>query len=314
MADIHTLADWPLFRWSAEAVAPALSRLRYAQGLFAGRWLAQDERARGEAARLALALDAGDNLEDVMADVDKYPDKLLTAARILAWHKAAGGDGAWRSGGAEGAPAAERIPREMSVFLAWFNFDALPGRGEAGRETLWQDPVIKAGLAVLWFMAILPFSKDSGRLALAICNLALLRADAGKPWYSLGDTLRREKEENRAALEASLRGDMDVTPWLVWFIGALERTLQNAESLNAPALKRGKAFERMRSTPLNRRQKAALAVLLEDEKKTISSGAYAEAAACSNDTALRDILELVALGFLRKNRAGGRSTSYSLKV
>lgn len=314
MAYIHTLKEWPLFRWDTELVAPALSRLRYAQGLFAGRCLAMDERARAQAAGLVLAHEAAQDLRAVLADVDENPEKLLTAARIPAWHKAAGGAGTWRVSGAEGTPEPARIPEEIKTLLAWFNFGSLPARDGAEPRSLWRDPVIRAGIAYLWFTGIRPVSRGSDRLALAVCNLALVRADAGKPWYSLGQILTREREKCREALGSALRGDMDVTPWLAWFIGALERAVDDAESLIAPAIKRGRAFDRMRSAPLNRRQKAMLSALLEDGEKFISSGVYAEAAGCSNDTALRDIQELMDLGFLRKNRAGGRSTSYSLKA
>lgn len=314
MAYIHTLTEWPVFHWNTELVAPALSHLRYTQGLFAGRCLAMDERARAEAARLVLAHDAAADLKEVLTDVNENPSKLLTAARILAWHKAAGGEGDWRSTGAEGAPEAARIPEEMKVFLAWFNFDSLPERGNAPAQSLWKEPVIKAGLAYLWFTGIRPFSHGSDRLALAVCNLALSRGDAGKACYSLGEIFARERAGHRAALDAALRGDMDASSWLLWFINALEKALEHAEKLIAPAVKRGKAIDQMRSTPLNGRQKAVLSALLEDDGKKISSGAYAATAGCSNDTALRDIQELMDLGFLRKNRAGGRSTSYSLKV
>ena len=311
MAYLHELSGWPLFRWDSDRIAPVLSRLRYSQGLFARRCLSMDERARNQAAGLVLARDSEKGLGPLLAEIRQNPQGLLTAARLFGWHKSLGGSGAWRVENAgKAAPEARRIADEMKIFLAWFNFDALPAGDGAGLSALWQDPLVKAGITRLWFTAIRPFSQGSELLAGAACELALMRADAGKAWYGLGDY----DGQCRAALKAALDGGLDVSNWLECFLLALEQAVDSAEKLIAPALRRNLAIGRMQASPLNERQKRVLALLLDDAKKKISSGAYAEAAACSSDTALRDIQELMSLGLLRKNRAGGRSTTYSLKA
>lgn len=273
-------------------------------------------------------------LLQVLLDINSHSAGLLTASRLFGWHRLvmreAPGSGAWRTGklgdkkisyGPLGskklqyvAPKAEYIPAEMKNFLAWFNFDALPERPGRTPSALWQDPVIKAGIAHFWLISIHPFDDGSARLARAAANLALLRADGGKRFYSMDERILHEQKEYHNALAASQRGNLDITPWLDWFLHALKRTVHNAEKLIAPAIKRDITLEKMQKSALNSRQKTVLGLLLEDSKKQVSSGSYAEIASCSGDTALRDIQALIKLGLLRRNRAGGRSTSYSLKA
>lgn len=270
---------------------------------------------------------------EILLEIQQEPQALLTAARILRWHEAITGknesSGAWRGNelgpkkiisGSLGwekvqyiAPEAPRLAEEIKIFLAWFNFGSLPERG-VKPSALWEDPLIKAAIAHFWFISIHPFNDGSARIARVICNLALLRADEGKNWYSMDERILHEQEPYFEALRSSQRDNMDITPWLDWFLYALERTVQNAERLIAPAFKRNKAFDKIEKSGLNARQQTILTSLLDGVDKQISSGAYAKQAKCSNDTALRDIQELLELGLLRKNKSGGRSTSYSLKL
>lgn len=332
MPHIYDSINWPLFAWNADAVTLPLSRLRYKQGLFARRCLALDEDSRRKAEALVLAADAAAGaalggegsagaLAPVMDDIARHSASLLTAARLFAWHRALDADSGgsvWREAPSAKYPAMPpgRLPDEIKTFLSWFNFDALPQRDAApASPALWREPVLRAGIAQLWFAALRPFEYGSLRLARAVGDLALLRADPGKAWYSLNEELLRRRADYYAALHRALEGPPDITPWLLWFLEALEAAVDSAEERIAPAIKRGKAFDRMQKSPLNARQKLVLSLLLDGgKKKRIRSGDYARAAACSSDTALRDIQELLELDFLRKNRAGGRSTSYSLKM
>lgn len=273
----------------------------------------------------------GMGLVKVLGQVTSNPDALLTAARICEWHAlvmdSASPTAGWRSEN-EGdksivhgplgwekvqysAPAAQRLPQEMKTFLAWFNFGSLPGIPDTG---LWQDPLIKAGIAQFWFLCIHPFTDGSARLGRAICDLALLRADPGKAYYSLNERVLQEKKEYQNAIGKAQRGSLDITPWLDWFLHAVQRAVNTAESLIAPALRKDKAYSRMQSSGLSERQKKIVELLINGELEKIASSNYAGLTGCSPDTALRDIHDMMQKGLLRQSRAGGRSTSYSLKL
>lgn len=331
MPHIYNAKDWPLFHWNADAVAPPLARLRYKQGLFAQRSLALDESSRSKAQALVLAGDAAAGaalsgapgtaatFTPILDDIARHSAALLTMTRLTGWHSCLNaGPSALRASATAEYPAMPpaRLPGELKIFLAWFNFAARPGPEDAPREPgLWSEPLIRAAIAHLWFAALSPFARGSLRLARAVSGLALLRADPGKACYSLDQELLKQHKNYHAALDNALNGSLDISPWLLWFLQTLETAVDNADGGIAPAIKRGLVFEKMQKSPLNERQKLVLALLLNNDKKTkMRSGDYAAAATCSSDTALRDIQELLALGLLRKNKAGGRSTSYSLKM
>jgi Fic family protein len=199
------------------------------------------------------------------------------------------------------APGAERLAAEMEAFLEWFN--ALCAT----------DPVLKAGIAHLWFVTVHPFDDGNGRLARAIADMALARADGtSERFYSMSSQLEAERKDYYAALENAQRGGLDITAWLLWFLGCLDRALDNAELMLAAVLRKARLWERINTRPVNERQRLVLNRMLGDFEGLLSTSKYAKLAKCSQDTAHRDVLELVARGILVKNEAGGRSTSYRL--
>jgi Fic family protein len=222
--------------------------------------------------------------------------------------------GAWRSGPMEvvsgpfgrekvhyEAPAAARVDREMRAFLRWFN---------AADD---MDLVMKAGLAHLWFVAIHPFDDGNGRIARALTDLMLARSErSSQRFYSMSAQIQRERNEYYARLEASQKGDLDVTRWMEWFLDCLGRAFGGAEDALAAVLFKAQFWERHRETSLNDRQRTMVNKLLEGFEGKLTSSKWAKIAKCSPDTALRDIDGLIASGILRKDAAGGRSTSYSL--
>ena len=199
------------------------------------------------------------------------------------------------------APPADRLEAEMSRFLAWVNSaPALP-------------PVLKAGLGHLWFVTLHPFDDGNGRLARAIGDLLLARAD-GSPcrFYSLSAQIHRDRKGYYDILERTQRGSMEVTGWLAWFLEALHRAVAEAEASLEAVLAKGRCWQRWAALPLNERQVKLLNKLLDGFEGKLTSSKWAALAKCSPDTALRDLNDLVARGVLRKTDAGGRSTSYLL--
>jgi len=199
------------------------------------------------------------------------------------------------------APPADRLPSEMARFLDWLNTDSeVP-------------PLLKAGLGHLWFVTLHPFDDGNGRIARAVGDLLLARAD-GTPqrFYSLSAQIQRDRKAYYEILERTQKGDMDVTGWLVWFLESLHRALDQAHQTLDAVLTKARFWQRWAATPLNERQAKVLNRLLDGFDGKLTSSKWAAISKCSADTALRDINELLARGVLRKTAGGGRSTGYEL--
>jgi Fic family protein len=200
------------------------------------------------------------------------------------------------------APGAQRLDAEMRAFVAWFNDPALP-----------HDPIIKAALAHLWFVTIHPFDDGNGRIARAITDLCLARSEqSAQRFYSMSSQIRAERKTYYETLEATQKGNLDVTSWLRWFLACLDRAFDRAETILESVLKKARFWDTHAATPLNERQRAILNRLLDGFEGNLTSSKWAKLAKCSQDTALRDIDDLLTRGILTRNQAGGRSTSYSL--
>lgn len=199
------------------------------------------------------------------------------------------------------APPAARLDSEMDRFLDWVNRDS----GE--------PPLLKAGLAHLWFVTLHPFDDGNGRIARAVGDLLLARAD-GSPqrFYSLSAQIQRERSDYYDILERTQQGTLDITAWLDWFLGALYRAVQNAQQTVDAVLLKSRFWQRWTGTAMNERQLKLLNRLLDGFDGKLTTSKWAAIAKCSPDTALRDISELLALGALKKSDSGGRSTSYEL--
>ena len=177
------------------------------------------------------------------------------------------------------------------------------------------DPVLKAGLAHLWFVTIHPFDDGNGRIARAIADMSLARAEQSyQRFYSMSSQIRKESETYYGMLEATQKQDSgDVTLWLLWFLNCLDRAIIGAETTLAAILKKAKFWEAHSAVKFNERQRNVINRLLNNFEGKLNTSKWAKIEKCSADTALRDITELVEQGILEKEAAGGRSTSYVLK-
>jgi len=199
------------------------------------------------------------------------------------------------------APPAERLSDEMAKFLTWF---------EGPKDT---DPLLTAGLAHLWFVTIHPFDDGNGRIARAIADMALARSEkTGQRFYSMSAQIRRERNDYYNTLEATQKGALDVTRWQTWFIDCLHRAIDGAQETLGAVLFKAQFWERFAKEPLNERQIKVLNRLLDGFEGKLTTSKWAKLAKCSQDTAYRDILDLVERGAMQKDPGGGRSTSYSL--
>jgi Fic family protein len=200
------------------------------------------------------------------------------------------------------APPARRVAREMKAFLDWFNGDDIA-----------VDPVIKAGLAHVWFATIHPFDDGNGRIARAIADMALARSEeSSQRFYSMSAQIRLERKAYYDALEATQKGDLDVTDWLEWFLGCLDRAFDRANGILANVLAKASFWQSHAGAAFNDRQRDMINRLLEGFEGKLTNAKWAKIEKCSGDTALRDIDDLVKRDVLVRDAAGGRSTSYSL--
>ena len=199
------------------------------------------------------------------------------------------------------APSAARVDAEMRAFLHWF---------EAPAEA---DPVLRAGLAHLWFVTVHPFEDGNGRIARAVADMALARSeDSSQRFYSMSAQIRAERGDYYDALERTQRGTTDVTDWMTWFLACLGRSIDAAGTALAEVLAKARFWERAGGIALNERQRRVLNRVLDGFEGKLTTSKWAKLAKCSQDTALRDIMDLVAHGLLARNPGGGRNTSYRL--
>jgi Fic family protein len=200
------------------------------------------------------------------------------------------------------APEAARIESEMAAFFNWFD-----------RKTE-SDWTVRAAIAHLWFVTIHPFEDGNGRIARAIADMALARSE-GSPqrFYSMSARIRQERDAYYAILEQIQQGTMDVTPWMDWFLGCMERAIEEAQHTLAAVLSKARFWESVAGLRLNERQRKVLNLLLDDFEGNLTTSKWAKLNKCSQDTATRDIAHLVEQGILVRNPGGGRSTSYALK-
>lgn len=268
-----------------------------------------------------------ESIVQMMLDATQKFKEPLTEERLFDWHAAlfptgrsSMGEisvGAWRSdqtgpmrvvSGRIGretvhleAPAAERLELEMARFLDWFNSD---------RSI---DPVLKAGVGHLWFVTIHPFDDGNGRIARAVAEMLLSRADGTMDrFYSMSAGIESERKSYYHQLESTQRGGLNITNWLKWFLGCLDRAIERSDRALQGVLRKARLWQSINLNPINERQRRVINRMLDQFKGHLTTSKYARLAKCSTDTALRDIRELLKQGVMAKNTAGGRSTSYRL--
>jgi Fic family protein len=323
------------FDLRAEATLRSLTEEVIKSSEIEGEVLARDQVRSSIARRLGMDIGAlvpadrsVEGVVEMILDATERYAAPLTAGRLFGWHAAlfpTGHSGmtriavgAWRSdrsgpmqvvSGPIGrervhyqAPGAPRLEAEMRGFLDWFN-----GNDDD------PDPVLKAAIAHLWFVTIHPFDDGNGRIARAIADQMLARSEnCAQRFYSMSAQIRQEHDAYYGILEATQRSGLDITSWLAWFLGCLDRALDRAETNLASVLAKARFWDKNAGASLNDRQRMMVNRLLDGFEGKLTSSKWAKLTKSSQDTALRDIDDLVRRGVLAKDPAGGRSTSYSL--
>lgn len=280
-----------------------------------------------EAAGLVPAERDVEGVVEMMLDATQRFDRPLTRERLFDWHAAlfpTGRSGmrriivgAWRDdregpmqvvSGPAGkekihfvAPPADRLDAEIAAFLDWFN---------RGTDV---DPVLASGLAHLWFVTIHPFADGNGRIARAVADMALARSEgSAQRFYSMSSRIRLERNDYYDVLERVQKGTLDVTEWLEWFVNCFDHAVESAQQILETTLRKARFWEAHSGQDLSERQRRIINRLLDGFEGKLTTRKWAALGKCSQDTAYRDILDLVARGILEKGPEGGRSTRYTL--
>jgi Fic family protein len=322
-------------KFKTEVTLAALTKDVVKSSAIEGETLQNDEVRSSVARRLGLnaaglvpTSQATEGIVELMLDATQNYDVTLTNKRLLNWHallfptSKSGGRplmaGEFRApkddpmqviSGPLGrervhfeAPRASEVDSAMLEFLTWIE-------AEQG-----MDPVLKSGISHLWFLTIHPFEDGNGRLARAISDMVLARAEGSKQRaYSLSSQIASERAAYYLELEKQQRGTLDITGWLDWYVGCLKRAIASAEIAMEGVIDKSARWVKYNSSSLSQRQQIVVNRMLDtDFEGHLNTSKYAKLAKCSNDSALRDIQDLIAKSVLILNPGGGRSTSYRL--
>lgn len=265
-----------------------------------------------------------DGVVEMMLDATQNTDKTISKERLFGWHGALfpiGRSGLykidvaqWRNGdmqvvsGGMGkevvhfeAPKADRLKIEMNKLIEWFNTAADI------------DPVIKAAIAHLWFVTIHPFDDGNGRIARALTDMQLSKADGvNQRFYSMSAQIKQERKEYYTILEKTQKGDSDITIWVVWFLNCLKEAIIASNTIIDKVVRKHHFWMQNNVNISNVRQRMILNKLMDNFEGNLTSSKWAKMTKVSADTALRDIMDLVNKGILIKADSGGRSTNYEL--
>lgn len=268
-----------------------------------------------------------DGIVEMMLDATQRYHMPLTKERLFGWHAALFPSGwsnlfkitvaDWRKdatgpmqivSGPMGkekvhyqAPSADSIESEMIRFLEWF---------ENEHDI---DLVLKAAIAHLWFVTIHPFDDGNGRITRALTDTMLARSDKStKRFYSISAQIRVERKQYYEQLERSQKGHSDITEWILWLIQCLINAIDNTEITLSKVLNKAEFWKLHAATILNDRQQKIINRLLDGFDGRLTTSKWAKITRCSQDTALRDIQDLIKKDILHKAASGGRSTSYAM--
>ncbi|MFO7750715.1 MAG: Fic family protein [Desulfobacteraceae bacterium] len=272
-----------------------------------------------------------DGLVQILLDATDNHSRELTSKRCFAWHAAlfpTGYSGMvkinvanWRDdkdgpmqvvSGPVGkrtvhfeAPPARLLETEMNNFFSWIN----------SRTDM--DGILRAAMAHLWFITVHPFDDGNGRIARTITDMLLARDENNpKRFYSLSSQIMAERNDYYDILHSVQTGNLDITGWMEWFLGCMNRAISNSGSLLEKIMKKARFWKSIAQIKLSERQVKVINRLLDAGPEGFEGGLknkkYMGIAHTSRATAQRELADLVAKGILKKLPGGGRSSSYDL--
>jgi Fic family protein len=164
-------------------------------------------------------------------------------------------------------------------------------------------------------VTIHPFDDGNGRIARAIADSQLARSEKSpQRFYSMSAQIQKERKAYYDVLESCQKGPLQINPWIEWYLHCLKRAIAASHETLEAVLAKAAFWKAHTTESFNERQRALLNRLLDGFEGKLTSSKWAKLAKCSQDTALRDISDLLTRHILVKEDAGGRSTSYRLRA
>ncbi len=267
-----------------------------------------------------------DGAVDIIFDAINNSEKEVTLERLFSWHHAlfpTGYSGMYKIevgqfrsdlngpmcvvSGHHGkekvhyeAPPASNLNEEFDKFLDYTNNSS-------------DDNIIKAAIVHLWFLILHPFDDGNGRIARALTEIFLKRSDQSEfRFYSITSQLMNCRSQYYKVLEATQKGSLDITNWISWFLDNLQTAISNSFQLAQNTEKIAAFWLKISKVSFNDRQRKIISMLHNDFQGNLTSGKWAKICKCSQDTASRDINDLIEKDILEKS-GQGRSTHYLLK-
>lgn len=268
-----------------------------------------------------------DGIVEIMMDATQNYNSDLTEERLYGWHSAlfpTGRSGMhkiivgnWRDDSAGPmqvvsgplgketihfeAPWSTVLQAEMVQFMNWIN------------SPNGNDPVINAAISHLWYLSIHPFEDGNGRIARALSDMMLCRSEyKTQRFYSMSSQIKEEKNQYYTILESTQKGSLDITEWLVWFLECLRSAIDSSTILVDKIMVKHKFWNEHQSVTFNERQIKIIELLFGGFYGNLNTSKWAKINKCSQDTALRDIQDLIKKNILEKSTSGGRSTTYAI--
>ena len=326
---IHQYPDWTKFRYNAQSVMDALGQTRLIEGALVGvadlvcdsdlemRMLAKDIAANyaldGYTLEIPILESEIKKKNSARNDIRNFVGAIqnaklpLTEERLFAWHAAIGQNKvkSYRTkesvAGTFTGVSPERIPLEIGRFIDWF-------------ENSTQDGAIKAAIAHFWFLTIRPFEDGNGRIARALAAMLLARSeDTTRCQYALNEQILKDRENYIQTLFKAQAGNGDLTEWILWFLSAMQKSIDDSKKEIAGALKKMQFLQKNQQADLSGRERRIIEAVWNGELPAVFS--VKEVAAftgTSHDSALRDIQDLIQKEIVRPENKGGRSQKYSL--
>lgn len=326
---IHQYPDWTKFRYNAQSVMDALGQTRLIEGALVGvadlvcdsdtetRMLAIDIAANyaldGYTLEIPILESEIKKKNSARNDIRNFVGAIqnaklpLTEERLFAWHAAIGQNKvkSFRTkesfAGTFTGVSPERIPLEIGRFIDWF-------------ENSTQDGAIKAAIAHFWFLTIRPFEDGNGRIARALAAMLLARSeDTTRCQYALNEQILKDRENYIQTLFKAQAGNGDLTEWILWFLSAMQKSIDDSKKEIAGALKKMQFLQKNQQADLSGRERRIIEAVWNGELPAVFSvKEVAALTGTSHDSALRDIQDLIQKEIVRPENKGGRSQKYSL--
>lgn len=326
---------WPTLTWDETKLSPLITQ-RYSEvaalrARFDAIGLSENEQqsVANEISRLEQSPGEPEGVAEVMRDATQNFDSPLNKERICAWQKAL-----FPTGCADGidiitgdyrddregnmvvvsgpfgkekthfeAPPATAISTEMDHFFAWIQN---PG------DT---NPALIPAIAHLWFLTVHPFDNGNGRIARAITESILASIAINPPTlYCVSSQIHEQRRNYDLKIEWTQKSELEITSWLIWFLELERAAIRQAESDITRVLRRRAYWQRYPENTLNTRQRKVIKRFLGPFKGNLTRKKWAKIARCSQDTASKDIADLLERGALKIDSDNDRNTSYQWDV